>query len=352
MATSTPALRQVMRAPPGVARDPGATVRPSRRPTSSIESVRTAQPSGRPGWRQRSIYRTYSDQPSRDRRPRRAPGSCRPAGRSGSPCPRPDDGRPRPRSGQSRLDLGRRDIEIEDGQDDVIDSRARLAQPMWARIPRISLFDGSRGLLLIAASSMASWAIVSCVSGSEALGGERPALADALEQVVERRRCRRAPPPPRRRRGAGDAERDRDQRQLAIADAEVGLEDLGHDRRERRPVRQPAASPDRVADRVDRADARPALLADAGVVGREEHPAARLEVRAVGDGPRQPLRRPSGSRRVRSPRRTGSGSSRAATRASGSARRRRSRRSARAAGRSSAPGRGCATRGRTLSWPT
>jgi hypothetical protein len=32
-------------------------------------------------------------------------------------------------------------------------------------------------------------------------------------------------------------------------------------------VRQPAAGPDRVADRVDRADARSALLADTGVVG-------------------------------------------------------------------------------------
>ena len=47
---------------------------------------------------------------------------------------------------------------------------------------------------------------------------------------------------------------------------------------------EPAARPDRVADRVDGADAGPALLADAGVVGGEEHPAARLEVRAVGDG--------------------------------------------------------------------
>ena len=52
----------------------------------------------------------------------------------------------------------------------------------------------------------------------------------------------------------------------------------------------PAARSDRVADRVDRADAGPALLADAGVVGGEQHPAARLEVRAVGDGDRQPRR--------------------------------------------------------------
>ena len=44
-----------------------------------------------------------------------------------------------------------------------------------------------------------------------------------------------------------------------------------------------------------------------GEVRGHQHLRARLEVRAVGDGPAQPRRRPSGSRRAPSPRRTGSG---------------------------------------------
>ena len=88
--------------------------------------------------------------------------------------------------------------------------------------------------------------------------------------------------------GRGDAERDPDEGQLAIARAEVEAEDLRQDGGERRPVGDLAARPDRVAQRVDEPDARPARLADAGEVRGHQHLRARLEVRAVGDGPAQP----------------------------------------------------------------
>ena len=54
-------------------------------------------------------------------------------------------------------------------------------------------------------------------------------------------------------------------------------------------MRQPAARPDRVAERVDEPDAGPARLPDPGQVRGHQQLRARLEVRAVGDGPRQPL---------------------------------------------------------------
>ena len=50
--------------------------------------------------------------------------------------------------------------EFSIGRGDVV-----LRQLTWPRMARISDFEGSRGLLLIAASSTASWAIVSWVSG-------------------------------------------------------------------------------------------------------------------------------------------------------------------------------------------
>ena len=54
-------------------------------------------------------------------------------------------------------------------------------------------------------------------------------------------------------------------------------------------MRQPAAGPERVPERVDEADARPARLPHPGEVRRHQHLRARLEVRAVRDRARQPL---------------------------------------------------------------
>ena len=88
--------------------------------------------------------------------------------------------------------------------------------------------------------------------------------------------------------GRGHTERDPDERELAIARAEVEAQDLRQDGGERRPMGDLAARPDRVAERVDEADAGPARLADAGEVRGHQHLRARLEVRAVGDGPAQP----------------------------------------------------------------
>ncbi len=75
---------------------------------------------------------------------------------------------------------------------------------------------------------------------------------------------------------------------------EVEAEDLGQDGGEGRAVRDLAARPDRVPQRVDEPDARAARLADPGEVRGHQHLRARLEVGAVGDGPAQPGRRPSG----------------------------------------------------------
>ena len=87
--------------------------------------------------------------------------------------------------------------------------------------------------------------------------------------------------------GAGrDAERDPDERQLAVADPEVEAKDLGQDDGERGPVGDAATRPDRMAQRVDQPDAGPARLAHPGQVRGEQHLRARLEVRAVGDGAR------------------------------------------------------------------
>jgi hypothetical protein len=110
----------------------------------------------------------------------------------------------------------------------------------------------------------------------EALRAERTALADPGQEVgnpADRGAGGVWPAVA----GGGKAEGDGHQRQLAIADAEVGLEDLRHHRRQGGPVGDPPAGPDRVADRMDGADAGPGLLADAGVVGGQQHPAARLE---------------------------------------------------------------------------
>ena len=142
----------------------------------------------------------------------------------------------------------------------------------------------------MAASAMASAATTSRSASSkpsERSVGRWPTSAE------ERRAARRSPRPRRSRRSRrrGGPQRDADERQLAVAQAGlrgVEGEHLRQHGRQRRPVRQPPARPDGVAQRVDQPDARAARLADARQVRGHEHLRARLEVRAVGDGRRQP----------------------------------------------------------------
>ena len=95
-------------------------------------------------------------------------------------------------------------------------------------------------------------------------------------------------------RSRRDAERDADEGEFAIAGAQVEPQDLRQDRRERCPVGELAARPDRVPERVYEADAGPAGLADAREVRGHEHLRARLEVACRPRPPAAATPRPSG----------------------------------------------------------
>ena len=121
-------------------------------------------------------------------------------------------------------------------------SRARSPQPATAaRIERASSRVGSRGELRIAASSMASWAIGSSAASS------RPSARSVGRWSTSRRSLSIAPiatPAAVASGSAADATPSAiaDQRQLAIARAEVEAEDLREDGRERGAVGDLAAA--------------------------------------------------------------------------------------------------------------
>ena len=91
-----------------------------------------------------------------------------------------------------------------------------------------------------------------------------------------------------------DAERDPDERELAVAGAEVEAEDLGQDGGEGGPVGDLAARSDRVAERVDEPDTGPARLPDAREVRRHRASASVPRGRSRRRRPGAATSRPSG----------------------------------------------------------
>src|SRR3954470_1534209 len=95
----------------------------------------------------------------------------------------------------------------------------------------------------------------------------RPTLVDVAKELLDRT-DRDGGRGRLRFRTGRDAERDPDERELAVARAEVEAEDLGQDGGESGPMGDVAARSDRMTEGMDEPDAGPARLADAGEVRR------------------------------------------------------------------------------------